>query len=405
MSGNRYVLHDAHGNTYIETITELVESDKLDSALWEINSKNTNGIRITNLILNEQYEIIEVNSKGEVINENNSNYNVSYSSSNVTITNTTEVPGIIITNTIKTKSLDIIKKWNDSQNTSHRPDSIVVTLYANSSIATDINGNRLENIEIKNTNSIDNYTWKYTFNDLPILDKNGNENEENLRPESIMFIIVRTDTNEEVRRVIVNKDTDWKYSCNDLLKYNEIGFEIEYKVYEVVLDSIYYTNKNIITLNNEVENKAQIVEARDYDNKSAKDIDSTSNVWIDGEDDQDTEKVRVKYFDLSLSKYATKTIVIRNGKEEVVHTGNGQGKEKIAKVDIKTSEIEDVVVKLEYLIKVTIKLTWINGENNMGLKTNIAEISKDSNEYNTPDIASTPNNMNLDEDDTDDSQL
>ena len=210
-----------------------------------------------------------------------------------------------------------------------------------------------------------------------------------------------------------------------------------------------------------VENKAQIVEARDYDNKSAKDIDSTPNVWIDGEDDQDTEKVRVKYFDLSLSKYATKTIVIRNGKEEVVNTGNGQEKEKIAKVDIKTSEIEDVVVKLEYLIKVTnegeipgyakeitdyipeglkfiaednplwkenngkattesladtllmpgesaevaIKLTWINDENNMGLKTNIAEISKDSNEYNTPDIDSTPNNMNLDEDDTDDSQI
>ncbi len=299
MSDNRYILHDAQGNTYIETITELVESDKLDSALWEINSKNTNGIRITNLILNEQYEIIEVNSKGEVIDENNSNYNVSYSSSNVTITNTIEVPEIIITNTIKTKSLDIIKKWNDSQNTNHRPDSIVVTLYANSSIATDINGNILENIEIKNTNSIDNYTWKYTFNDLPVLDKNGNEitytisenssydfysqridgltiindfttkveyrglnitkiwdnngneNEENLRPESIMFIILRTDTNEEVRRVTVNKDTDWKYSCDDLLKYNESGYEIEYKVYEVVLDSIYYTNKNVITLNNE----------------------------------------------------------------------------------------------------------------------------------------------------------
>lgn len=299
MSGNRYVLHDVHGNVYIEAISELIESDKLDKALWEVNSKNTNGIRISNLILNEQYEVIEVNSNGEAINENNSDYNVSYSSPNVTITNPAEVPEVTITNSIKTKSLDIAKKWNDSQNNSHRPESILVTLYANSSVATDINGNRLENIEIKNTNATDNYTWKYTFNDLPVLDKNGNEiiytvsenssydfysqningltiinnfttkveyrglnitkiwdnkgneNEVNFRPESIMFIIVRTDTNEEVRRVTINKDTDWKYSCDNLLKYNENGFEIEYKVYEVVLDSIYYTNANAVTLNGE----------------------------------------------------------------------------------------------------------------------------------------------------------
>ena len=254
MSDNRYILHDAQGNTYIDTITELTGSDKLSNALWEINSKNNNGVRITNLILNERYEVIEVNSNGEAINESNSNYNVSYSNNSVTITNPLEVPEITITNSVKTKNLEIAKRWNDSQNTSHRPESILVTLYANSSVATDINGNRLENVEIKNTNATDSYTWKYTFNDLPVLDKNGNEiiytisenssydfysqsidgltitndfttkveyrglnitkiwdnngneNEVNLRPESIMFIIVRTDTNEEVRRVTVNKD-------------------------------------------------------------------------------------------------------------------------------------------------------------------------------------------------------
>ncbi len=313
MSGNRYVLHDEQGNTYIDTIEELTGSDKLDKALWEVNPKNTNGVRITNLILNEQYEVVEVNSNGETMNENNSNYNVSYSSKGVTITNPGEVPEITITNSVKTRSLEIIKRWNDSQNTSHRPESIVVTLYANSNVATDINGNRLENIEIKNTNATDNYTWKYTFNDLPILDKNGNEitytisenssydfysqsidgltitnnfttkveyrelnitkiwdnkgneNEENFRPESIMFIIVRTDTNEEVRRVTVNKDTDWKYSCSDLLKYNENGFEIEYKVYEVVLDSIYYTNKGVIDLNGEKVIEAVTQNKVDYE--------------------------------------------------------------------------------------------------------------------------------------------
>lgn len=41
----------------------------------------------------------------------------------------------------------------------------------------------------------------------------------------------------------------------------------------------------------------------------------------------------------------------------------------------------------------------------MGIKTNVAEISKDSNEYNTKDIDSTPGNMNMNEDDLDDAQV
>ena len=41
----------------------------------------------------------------------------------------------------------------------------------------------------------------------------------------------------------------------------------------------------------------------------------------------------------------------------------------------------------------------------MGIKTNVAEISKDSNEYNTIDIDSTPGNMDMNEDDLDDAQV
>ena len=59
----------------------------------------------------------------------------------MTIKTSEEVPEVVITNGIKTKELEITKKWNDSQNTSHRPSKIYVTLYANSNIATDINGN------------------------------------------------------------------------------------------------------------------------------------------------------------------------------------------------------------------------------------------------------------------------
>ena len=55
--------------------------------------------------------------------------------------------------------------------------------------------------------------------------------------------------------------------------------------------------------------------------------------------------------------------------------------------------------------EVTILLTWINREDNMGLKINVAEISKDYNEYGSPDIDSTPNNKVPGEDDIDDAPV
>ena len=55
--------------------------------------------------------------------------------------------------------------------------------------------------------------------------------------------------------------------------------------------------------------------------------------------------------------------------------------------------------------EVTILLTWINREDNMGLKVNVAEISKDYNEYGSPDIDSTPNNKVPGEDDIDDAPV
>ena len=43
--------------------------------------------------------------------------------------------------------------------------------------------------------------------------------------------------------------------------------------------------------------------------------------------------------------------------------------------------------------------------NNLGLKVNIAEISKDYNDSDTPDIDSTPNNKKPGEDDIDDAPV
>ena len=55
--------------------------------------------------------------------------------------------------------------------------------------------------------------------------------------------------------------------------------------------------------------------------------------------------------------------------------------------------------------EVEILLTWVNSESNMGVMINTAEISKDHNNYGTPDIDSTPNNKVPGEDDIDDAPV
>jgi len=210
-------------------------------------------------------------------------------------------------------------------------------------------------------------------------------------------------------------------------------------------------------------NKAQISDDSDSEGNEVEDKDSTPDKWIEGEDDQDIEKVKLQYFDLSLRKWVTKAIVIEDGKETVTETGHNaeDDPEDIVKVDLNKSKISDVTVKFEYSIRVKnegkiagfvkeisdyipeglrfvkednpnweeadgkvvtsiledtllqpgdmaevkIILTWINAENNMGLKQNVAEISKDYNEYGTPDIDSTPNNKVPGEDDIDDAPV
>ena len=212
-----------------------------------------------------------------------------------------------------------------------------------------------------------------------------------------------------------------------------------------------------------VINQAQISDDSDEDGNEVTDKDSIPNEWIDGEDDQDIEKIKVQYFDLALRKWVTKAIVIEDGKETITDTGHKaeDDPEAVVKVDLKKSKIDNVVVKFEYQIKVTnegqipgsveeisdyipqglkfetadnpdwevqegkvvtyklagkilepgesaevtIRLTWINKEDNMGLKINIAEISKDYNEYGSPDIDSTPNNKVPAEDDIDDAPI
>ena len=170
------------------------------------------------------------------------------------------------------------------------------------------------------------------------------------------------------------------------------------------------------------------------------------------------------YFDLALRKWVTQAIVIENGKETVTQTGHTpeQDPEPIVKVDLNRKKLNKVTVKFRYSIRITnegdiagyakeikdyvpaglkfvaadnpgwtdlgnniittnlladkllqpgesadvqVLLTWINGQNNMGLKTNIAEISKDYNDRGVPDRDSTPDNKKDGEDDIDDAPV
>ena len=244
---------------------------------------------------------------------------------------------------------------------------------------------------------------------------------------------------------------------NELIKAFD-GKTLDYKDVKVAFKVVEPATSDRILIN-----YAQITEHKDGRGNLVIDRDSTPNEWNDGEDDQDIDKVKVRYFDLALRKWVTKAIVNENGKETITETKHApwDDPEPVVKVDLKDSNLNNVTVKFEYSIRiynqgeiagyakeisdyipeglkfvkednpqwdevdgkivtralentllqpgdyadVTVLLTWINGTNNLGLKNNIAEISEDYNDYGTPDIDSTPNNKVPGEDDIDDAPV
>ena len=213
-----------------------------------------------------------------------------------------------------------------------------------------------------------------------------------------------------------------------------------------------------------IVNSAQITDDTDKDGNPVDDDDSTTDKWIEGEDDQDREYIKLNYFDLALRKWVTQAIVIENGKETVTETGHKaeDDPEQVVKVELNRKKLNSLQVKFKYSIRVTnegdiagyakeikdyipeglkfvaednadwkdegnnvistrklentllqpgesaeveVLLTWINGKDNLGLKTNIAEISEDYNDWHAHDIDSTPDNKVPGEDDIDDAPV
>ncbi len=213
-----------------------------------------------------------------------------------------------------------------------------------------------------------------------------------------------------------------------------------------------------------IVNSAQISNDSDENGKDVEDKDSIPDKWNEGEDDQDKEYIELKEFDLALRKWVTQAIVIDNGSQTITNTGHKpyDDPEQVVKVELNRKKLDQVTVKFKYSIRVInegdiegyakevtdyipqglkfvasdnpgwtdegnnvistkllenkllkpgeyadieVVLTWINNADNMGAKTNTAEISKDYNEYGLPDKDSTPDNKKQGEDDIDDAPV
>ena len=72
---------------------------------------------------------------------------------------------------------------------------------------------------------------------------------------------------------------------------------------------------------------------------------------------------------------------------------------------VTTDYLKDTLLKPGETATVQIVLTWINDSENLGEKINLAEISKDKNDSNSPDVDSTPDNKVPEEDDIDDAPV
>jgi len=326
-------------------------------------------------------------------------------------------------------------------------------------------------IRVYNEGEIDGYATKI-MDDIPSGLEFLPENEINKEYGWVMYkevkdgekVTGKTMTYNDKTYVVTNKAEEADYIVtnhleNALIKsFDKQTKTLDYKDVKVAFKVVEPETSDRILIN-----YAQITDDRDNEGNPVIDRDSTPNEWNDGEDDQDIDKVKVRYFDLALRKWVTKAIVNENGKETITETNHGpwDDPEPVVKVDLKDTNINKVTIKFEYSIRifnqgelpgyakeisdyipeglrfvqednpewkevdgkivtralentllqpgdyadVTVVLTWINGANNLGTKVNVAEISEDYNDWGTPDIDSTPNNKVPGEDDIDDAPV
>ena len=291
-------------------------------------------------------------------------------------------------------------------------------------------------------------------------DKDGNETEDVKKAVSIRTN-AKSKENGQEKNVPENANAYFKSNTNIINAYDKDNMDdgpdyVEVKVvFKVVKKVVTDGNKPII-------NTAEITEETDEDGNETPDRDSVPDNDKPDEDDIDKEYIQLKYFDLSLLKYVSKVIVTEDGVTKETDTGydGTENPEPVVKVELNKNKLAQTQVKYVYTIKITnegeiegyakeitdripaglyfdpadnkatgwvqkeegiittdhlkdtllkpgesatvqVVLRWQNSETNLGQKVNVAEISIDENEYDIPDIDSTPGNNVDGEDDQD----
>jgi len=292
---------------------------------------------------------------------------------------------------------------------------------------------------VKDNETNKKYGWK-------MYDKNGKETTDEKQAVSVKTTYLSKESSEKRNESALIKAFN---PADDVSKIDYKDVELVFRVDQSVVKS----------QDRKVKNIAEITDDADENGNEVEDMDSTPGNNNANEDDIDQEVIHVKYFDLSLRKDLVKIIVVENGQTREIAVDPNAG---LQKVEIHRKRINSTVVKFVYNITVknegeiagyateikdyvpnglkfvenenkqwtkgsgneittnalantllqpgqtatvSVTLQWVNGENNFGLQTNVAEISQDKNDSGTPDIDSTPNNKKDGEDDIDKAEI
>ena len=281
------------------------------------------------------------------------------------------------------------------------------------------------------------YGWK-------LYDKNGNETSDVSQAVKVSTDYLSKDASEKREEDCLIKEFNYPTDKTPAYKDVQIVFKVD--------------GDNIPTSRN-IKNIAEITDDEDVNGDPIDDVDSTPENNKTGEDDIDDENIYVQYFDLALQKDLVKIIINEDGTTREISLSSTDG---LQKVEIHRKKLDSTTVKFVYNItvknegeiagyateitdyipeglefiaeenkqwtqlspyvittnalsitllnpgeaaSVQVVLKWVNSEDNLGLKVNVAEISEDKNDSNTPDIDSTPNNRKDGEDDIDNAEV
>ena len=299
--------------------------------------------------------------------------------------------------------------------------------------------NGLEFVKDNDTNK--KYGWK-------LYDKNGNETSDVKQATTVKTNYLSKSASENGKYDALLNAFDSSKTASSI-PYKDV--HIVFKVVESVVPKDKDSKKR------QLINIAEISDDEDENGNPIEDVDSKPGDHVK-QDDLDQEEVYVKIFDLKLQKYLSKIIIVEDGKTREIAVSETDG---LQKVEVHRKKINSTTVKFVYdivvinegeiegyaqeitdnipdglefiqddnkvwtktgnkittealantLIKpgekatVQVSFKWVNGENNFGVKTNVAEISKDRNDSNTSDIDSTPGNNKSGEDDIDTAEV